>query len=93
MSSVAITLSTKRWCAKLRVEGRQAGTMLAISLHAVGDELRDKLVPINRKYPIADLMAACRAYTGLSDARRITFEARRCLKQVNRQPGRRHRRW
>ena len=48
--------------------------MLAISLHAVRDELRDKLVPINRKYPIAELMAACRAYPGLSNARRITFE-------------------
>ena len=48
--------------------------MLAISLHAVRDELRDKLVPINRKYPIAELMAACRDYPGLSNARRITFE-------------------
>jgi 23S rRNA (adenine2503-C2)-methyltransferase len=48
--------------------------MLAISLHAVNDELRDRLVPINRKYPIAELMAACRTYPGLSNARRITFE-------------------
>jgi 23S rRNA (adenine2503-C2)-methyltransferase len=48
--------------------------MLAISLHAVRDELRDELVPLNKKYPIADLLAACRAYPGLSNARRITFE-------------------
>jgi 23S rRNA (adenine2503-C2)-methyltransferase len=48
--------------------------MLAISLHATHDALRDRLVPINRKYPIAELMAACRAYPGLSNARRITFE-------------------
>lgn len=48
--------------------------MLAISLHATRDELRDTLVPINKKYPIAELMAACRAYPGLSNARRITFE-------------------
>ena len=48
--------------------------MLAISLHAVRDELRNRLVSINRKYPIAALMAACRAYPGLSNARRITFE-------------------
>jgi 23S rRNA (adenine2503-C2)-methyltransferase len=48
--------------------------MLAISLHATRDELRDTLVPINRKYPIHQLMAACRAYPGLSNARRITFE-------------------
>ena len=48
--------------------------MLAISLHAVRDELRNELVPINRKYPIAELLAACRDYPGLSNARRITFE-------------------
>jgi 23S rRNA (adenine2503-C2)-methyltransferase len=54
--------------------GEQTGTMLAISLHATRDELRDKLVPINRKYPIAELLGACRTYPGLSNARRITFE-------------------
>jgi 23S rRNA (adenine2503-C2)-methyltransferase len=48
--------------------------MLAISLHAVRDELRDTLVPINRKWPLKELLAACRAYPGLSNARRITFE-------------------
>ncbi|MGL4404492.1 MAG: 23S rRNA (adenine(2503)-C(2))-methyltransferase RlmN, partial [Notoacmeibacter sp.] len=48
--------------------------MLAISLHAVTDELRDVLVPINKKYPLKELLDACRAYPGLSNARRITFE-------------------
>jgi 23S rRNA (adenine2503-C2)-methyltransferase len=47
---------------------------LAVSLHAVTDELRDELVPLNRKYPIAELMAACRRYPGASNSRRITFE-------------------
>jgi 23S rRNA (adenine2503-C2)-methyltransferase len=48
--------------------------MLAISLHATRDELRDELVPINKKYPLEKLLEACRAYPGLSNARRITFE-------------------
>ncbi len=48
--------------------------MLAISLHATRDDLRDELVPINKRYPIAELMDACRDYPGLSNARRITFE-------------------
>jgi 23S rRNA (adenine2503-C2)-methyltransferase len=69
-----ITLSTSGVVPEITRWGEEAGTMLAISLHAVRDELRDKLVPINRKYPIAELMAACRAYPGLSNARRITFE-------------------
>ena len=59
--------------------------MLAISLHAVRDELRDELVPLNKKYPIAELLAACRAYPGLSNARRITFEYV-MLKGVNDSP-------
>jgi 23S rRNA (adenine2503-C2)-methyltransferase len=54
--------------------GEEAGTMLAISLHAVRDELRDVLVPINKKYPIAELLEACRNYPGVSNPRRITFE-------------------
>jgi 23S rRNA (adenine2503-C2)-methyltransferase len=54
--------------------GREAGTMLAVSLHAVRDDLRSELIPLNKKYPIAELLAACRAYPGLSNARRITFE-------------------
>jgi 23S rRNA (adenine2503-C2)-methyltransferase len=69
-----ITLSTSGVVPQIPRWGEEAGTMLAISLHAVRDELRDKLVPINRKYPIAELIAACRNYPGLSNARRITFE-------------------
>ena len=74
MSKRRITLSTSGVVPEIPRWGAEAGTMLAISLHATRDELRDKLVPINRKYPIAELMAACRAYPGLSNARRITFE-------------------
>jgi 23S rRNA (adenine2503-C2)-methyltransferase len=74
MSKRRITLSTSGVVPQIPRWGADAGTMLAISLHAVRDELRDKLVPINKKYPIAELMAACRAYPGLSNARRITFE-------------------
>ena len=69
-----ITLSTSGVVPQIPRWGSEAGTMLAISLHAVRDELRDRLVPINKKYPIAALLDACRAYPGLSNARRITFE-------------------
>jgi 23S rRNA (adenine2503-C2)-methyltransferase len=69
-----ITLSTSGVVPEIGRWGAEAGTMLAISLHATSDALRDRLVPINRKYPIAELLAACRAYPGLSNARRITFE-------------------
>ena len=48
--------------------------MLAVSLHAVRNDLRNELVPLNRKYPIEDLLAACRRYPGLTNAKRITFE-------------------
>jgi 23S rRNA (adenine2503-C2)-methyltransferase len=74
LSRRRITLSTSGVVPEIPRWGEEADTMLAISLHAVNDELRDKLVPINRKYPIAELMAACRSYPGLSNARRITFE-------------------
>ena len=74
LSKRRITLSTSGVVPEIPRWGAEAGTMLAISLHAVRDELRDKLVPINKKYPIAELMAACRTYPGLSNARRITFE-------------------
>jgi 23S rRNA (adenine2503-C2)-methyltransferase len=74
MSKRRITLSTSGVVPEIPRWGAEAGTMLAISLHATRDELRDKLVPINKKYPIAELMAACRTYPGLSNARRITFE-------------------
>lgn len=69
-----ITLSTSGVVPMIERAGREIGVMLAISLHAVHDELRDILVPINRKYPIRDLLDACRAYPGLSNAKRITFE-------------------
>jgi 23S rRNA (adenine2503-C2)-methyltransferase len=59
--------------------------MLAISLHATNDPLRDTLVPLNRRYPIAELMAAIRAYPGISNARRVTFEYV-MLKGVNDSP-------
>jgi 23S rRNA (adenine2503-C2)-methyltransferase len=69
-----ITLSTSGVVPEIPRWGEEAGTMLAISLHAVRDELRDQLVPINKKWPIKDLLASCRAYPGLSNAKRITFE-------------------
>ena len=69
-----ITVSTSGVVPQFEALGRECGAMLAVSLHATHDELRDKLVPLNRKYPIAELLAACRAYPGASNARRITFE-------------------
>ena len=69
-----ITLSTSGVVPQIPLWGAEANTMLAISLHAVRDELRDELVPINRKWPIAELLEACRQYPSLSNAKRITFE-------------------
>ena len=69
-----ITLSTAGVVPMLECCGAELGVNLAVSLHAVRDDLRDQLVPLNRKYPIAELLAACRAYPGGSNARRITFE-------------------
>jgi 23S rRNA (adenine2503-C2)-methyltransferase len=74
LSKRRITLSTSGVVPMIKRAGDEIGVMLAISLHAVRDELRDQLVPLNRKYPLAELLAACRAYPGLSNARRITFE-------------------
>jgi 23S rRNA (adenine2503-C2)-methyltransferase len=74
LSRRRITLSTSGVVPMIAKAGDEIGVMLAISLHAVRDELRDELVPLNRKYPIAELLAACRAYPGLSNARRVTFE-------------------
>ena len=74
MSKRRITLSTSGVVPEIPRWGDAAGTGLAISLHAVRDDLRDTLVPINKKYPIAELLEACRNYPGLSNARRITFE-------------------
>jgi len=74
LSKRRITLSTSGVVPFIEPTGREIGVMLAISLHAVRDELRDMLVPINKKYPLKDLLEACRNYPGLSNARRITFE-------------------
>jgi 23S rRNA (adenine2503-C2)-methyltransferase len=74
ISKRRITLSTSGVVPMIARAGEEIGVMLAISLHAVHDELRDVLVPINRKYPIAELLEACRNYPGVSNARRITFE-------------------
>ena len=74
LSRRRITVSTSGVVPQIPRLGAEANAMLAISLHAVRDDLRDELVPLNRKYPIADLLAACRAYPGLNNARRITFE-------------------
>jgi 23S rRNA (adenine2503-C2)-methyltransferase len=69
-----ITLSTSGVVPNIVRAGDEIGVMLAISLHAVRDELRNELVPLNRKYPIQQLLQACRDYPGSSNARRITFE-------------------
>jgi 23S rRNA (adenine2503-C2)-methyltransferase len=69
-----ITLSTAGGVPMMQRCGEELGVNLAVSLHAVPDELRDRIVPLNRKYPLAELMAACRAYPGVNNARRITFE-------------------
>lgn len=82
LSKRRVTLSTSGVVPEIYRTGEEIGCMLAISLHAVRDELRDMLVPINKKYPLKELMEACRAYPGLSNARRITFEYV-MLKDVN----------
>jgi 23S rRNA (adenine2503-C2)-methyltransferase len=74
ISKRRITLSTSGVVPMIARAGEEIGVMLAISLHAVRDELRNELVPLNRKYPIKELLEACRNYPGLSNARRITFE-------------------
>jgi len=74
ISKRRITLSTSGVVPNIARAGDEIGVMLAISLHAVRDDLRDELVPLNRKYPIATLLDACRNYPGISNARRITFE-------------------
>src|SRR5436305_41076 len=69
-----ITLSTSGVVPNIVRTGEEIGVMLAVSLHAVRDELRNELVPLNRKYPIQQLLQACRDYPGSSNAKRITFE-------------------
>ena len=74
LSKRRITVSTAGVVPEIPRLGAETGVMLAISLHATTDEVRDELVPLNRKYPIAELLEACRNYPGLSNAKRITFE-------------------
>ncbi|WP_246068855.1 23S rRNA (adenine(2503)-C(2))-methyltransferase RlmN [Ferrovibrio terrae] len=74
ISKRRITLSTAGVVPMIERCGAELGVNLAISLHAVRDDIRDVIVPINKKYPIKDLMQACASYPGLSNARRITFE-------------------
>src|SRR3954466_783972 len=80
-----ITLSTSGVVPMIARVGAELGVNLAVSLHAVTDELRNQLVPLNRKYPISELLEACRNYPGSSNARRITFEYV-MLKGVNDSP-------
>ncbi|MGB0057947.1 MAG: 23S rRNA (adenine(2503)-C(2))-methyltransferase RlmN [Methyloceanibacter sp.] len=82
VSKRRITLSTSGVVPEIPRWGEEAVTMLAVSLHAVRDDLRDQLVPINKRWSIKDLLDACRAYPGLSNAKRITFEYV-MLKDVN----------
>ena len=77
-----ITLSTSGIIPKIEKTGTELGVNLAISLHAVNDELRNKLVPINRKYNLEKLIQTCRNYPKLSNSRRITWEYV-MLKNVN----------
>lgn len=74
LSRRRITVSTSGIVPEMAKLGDQTQAMLAISLHAVNDGLRNELVPINKKYPLAELLQACRDYPGASNARRITFE-------------------
>jgi 23S rRNA (adenine2503-C2)-methyltransferase len=74
ISKRRITLSTSGVVPNIARAGAEIGCMLAVSLHAVRNDLRNELVPLNRKYPIEELLEACRHYPGLSNARRITFE-------------------
>ena len=85
ISKRRITLSTSGVVPMIARAGEEIGAMLAVSLHATRDDLRNELVPLNRKYPIKELLEACRRYPALSNARRITFEYV-MLKGVNDSP-------
>jgi len=74
ISKRKITVSTSGVVPNIERTGSEIGVMLAVSLHAVCNDLRDELVPLNRKYPIETLLEACRNYPGLTNAKRITFE-------------------
>jgi len=82
ISKRRITLSTSGVVPMIEKCGEELGVNLAISLHAVRDDLRNELVPLNKKYPIKELLEACHNYPGASNARRITFEYV-MLKDVN----------
>jgi 23S rRNA (adenine2503-C2)-methyltransferase len=82
ISKRRITLSTSGVVPMMRRCGAELGVNLAVSLHAVTDDIRDRIMPINKKYPLAELILACREYPGASNARRITFEYA-MLKGVN----------
>ena len=69
-----VTVSTSGVVPDIVPMGERSNAMLAISLHAANDDLRTQIMPINKKYPLAELMQACRNYPSLSNARRITFE-------------------
>ena len=69
-----VTLSTAGVVPMIARAGHEIGCSLAISLHSARDEIRDVIVPINKKYPLKELLEACRSYPGVSNARRITFE-------------------
>jgi 23S rRNA (adenine2503-C2)-methyltransferase len=74
LSKRRITLSTSGVVPMMARAGAEIGVNLAVSLHAVRKEVRDEIVPLNRKYGIDELLAACAAYPGANNARRITFE-------------------
>ena len=74
ISKRRITLSTSGIASMIRQCGNDLGVNLAVSLHASTDEVRSKLMPINKKYPLKDILEACRTYPGTSNSRRITFE-------------------
>jgi len=82
LSKRRIMLSTAGVVPMIEKAGAEIGSMLAISLHSPRDDVRDVIVPLNKKYKIDELLAACRAYPGVSNARRITFEYV-MLKDVN----------
>ncbi|HLG45986.1 MAG TPA: 23S rRNA (adenine(2503)-C(2))-methyltransferase RlmN [Reyranella sp.] len=82
LSRRRITLSTSGVVPMIPKVGEVLDVNLAVSLHAVNDDIRDTLVPINRKWPIKQLLAACAAYPGAKNSRRITFEYA-MLKGVN----------
>ena len=82
LSKRRVTLSTAGVVPMIRRAGEEIGSSLAISLHSARDDVRDVIVPLNRKYKLAELLQACRDYPGVSNSRRITFESV-MLKGVN----------